>query len=1157
MDELFGLSMNVLMIVLLTIFLVAMAIIVAMALRNRIMVKLGLRNIPRRKAQTILIIIGVMLSTVIMSAAFGTGDTISHSIRHEAITALATIDEFIISRRADAEHSFGRAPDIPFQRFEQLKGQVASLDIIDGLAPVIGANIPALNTRTSLNEPRLRVVGVDPAHLEGFDTFTFVSGGEAQLADLLENEVYITDEAADELDAREGDELRVFVASGLLSLKVKGVINRNGLAGVDPTMLIRLSQAQSMFDMAGRINLIVVSNRGDEVAGAKLSEEVTRELRVLFADREMAVRLKELLNQEAVLEALNEREDDLDGQLKEDSARLREEVRGEELSDELISLLGDEDIEDLVLGVLQRDQLREVEREAVTLFEDLAEIRVADVKRDLLDAADLVGSFVTTFFVVFSLFSIAVGILLIFLIFVMLAAERMSEMGMARAVGAKRSHLVQMFVFEGTAYALVSAAVGVLLGLAVSVLMIAVLNWIFGHFDNAIKMTPYFEPRSAIIAYCLGMVITFATVAVSAYRVSRLNIVSAVRGLPEANTIQSEAPFLQRALLIGRALVRPLTFLWRTLVSLPRLRYVGILVNLGLGVLWVIIPIIWIVDVTVAIFRFVWPYLLRGWLTFLLGLFLAYLGVSVWEKDWAFSAGASLMVIGLGLMLRSALKRTSLRAEVRDRISFTFTGVVMLVFWVLPVSVMKKITGELESDFEMMFVSGIFMVAAAVWTVMYNTDLLLRALTFLTGRFGKLRPVLVTAVAYPMSAKYRTGLTLAMFALVVFTLMVMSILGEAFSGTIDDAETVTGGWDIEGEVSHETPIEDIRGSIAEHPDLRIEDYESIGSYTWLGIRARQVGAKDQDWHWTGLRAAEDDFLAASNYELKLIAEGFGTDREDVWRALRDDPNLAVVGGAVVATREGDELEDSEPWIEGLYYKDTKAWAPIDIEVREPRTGTTVQLKVVGVLDRVHEASGSVITSKDVLDDAIPFPIPITNYRFRVAGGVDPKQASKSLEAAFVEHGMEAEDLEGLLGDQAAVERGFWRLFTGFMALGLLVGVAALGVISTRAVVERRQQIGVLRAIGYRRRMVQLSFLLESSFVSLLGIAIGAVLGIVLAYQAVSDIREEEGIDTIRFTIPWIQIVGMIGVAYLFSLVTTFLPARQASRTYPAEALRYE
>ena len=186
-----------------------------------------------------------------------------------------------------------------------------------------------------------------------------------------------------------------------------------------------------------------------------------------------------------------------------------------------------------------------------------------------------------------------------------------------------------------------------------------------------------------------------------------------------------------------------------------------------------------------------------------------------------------------------------------------------------------------------------------------------------------------------------------------------------------------------------------------------------------------------------------------------------------------------------------------------------------------------------------------------------FSIPLTHYRFSTAEGVDKEQVAKSLESSFLEYGMETVMLEEELEKEAAGGRAFFRLFTGFMALGLIVGVAALGVVSTRAVVERRQHIGVLRAIGYRRGMIQLSFLLESSFVSLLGIAIGVILGITLSYQAVTDIRQEEGIDTIRFSIPWVQIGIIFGVTYLFSLLTTFLPARHASKIYPAEALRYE
>ena len=65
--------------------------------------------------------------------------------------------------------------------------------------------------------------------------------------------------------------------------------------------------------------------------------------------------------------------------------------------------------------------------------------------------------------------------------------------------------------------------------------------------------------------------------------------------------------------------------------------------------------------------------------------------------------------------------------------------------------------------------------------------------------------------------------------------------------------------------------------------------------------------------------------------------------------------------------------------------------------------------------------------------------------------------------------------------------------------------------------ERRQQIGVLRAIGYRRGMVQLSFLLESSFVVLLGVAIGVGLGTVISYLIVREIRED--VETIRFAVP--------------------------------------
>ena len=125
-----------------------------------------------------------------------------------------------------------------------------------------------------------------------------------------------------------------------------------------------------------------------------------------------------------------------------------------------------------------------------------------------------------------------------------------------------------------------------------------------------------------------------------------------------------------------------------------------------------------------------------------------------------------------------------------------------------------------------------------------------------------------------------------------------------------------------------------------------------------------------------------------------------------------------------------------------------------------------------------------------------------------------------------------------------------------MLLGLVVGIVALGVISARAVVERRHAIGVMRAIGFSKRMVLLTFLGESSFIAIMGILIGIILGIVTGINVMADIRDSADPD-IKTIIPWLKF-ALIGIgAYFMCLITTLIPALQASEVAPAEALRYE
>jgi putative ABC transport system permease protein len=106
------------------------------------------------------------------------------------------------------------------------------------------------------------------------------------------------------------------------------------------------------------------------------------------------------------------------------------------------------------------------------------------------------------------------------------------------------------------------------------------------------------------------------------------------------------------------------------------------------------------------------------------------------------------------------------------------------------------------------------------------------------------------------------------------------------------------------------------------------------------------------------------------------------------------------------------------------------------------------------------------------------------------------------------------------------------------------------------VVERRQQIGMLRAIGYQRGTVALTFLLESSFIALMGILSGVAGAAILSRNLLTS-GEISGNAEFDFFIPWVEVTAFVLLAYVCSLLLTWWPSRGAARVPIAEALRYE
>ena len=116
------------------------------------------------------------------------------------------------------------------------------------------------------------------------------------------------------------------------------------------------------------------------------------------------------------------------------------------------------------------------------------------------------------------------------------------------------------------------------------------------------------------------------------------------------------------------------------------------------------------------------------------------------------------------------------------------------------------------------------------------------------------------------------------------------------------------------------------------------------------------------------------------------------------------------------------------------------------------------------------------------------------------------------------------------------------------AISLLVGGVGIMNIMLANMAERRQEIGLRRALGAARRHIAAQFLLESTVTGLLGGIIGASLG-VLVIVSVSAVREWTPVLE-----GWLPFAA-VGLGALIGLIAGTYPALRAARTEPITALR--
>lgn len=962
-----------------------------LALRHRLAFRIGIRNFHRARGRTVLLILGLLVATTIVSGSLVVGDTINELEVHYTVLGVGYNDEVVGNQSPS-----GAWTPFPYSVYTAVAAAVAGDSSIAGMAPEIVSTVSIFDKTSGVPQTRLYLIGVNANQSSQLGDFVTDSG--ANLAGPTGGEVILDDLAASELNASAGDSVYLYGAGATPIPSVVQAVVQDNIRGAFPTggggnfgsTFVTLSTAQHLENMSGAINFLSVTNVGDQANRLALAPKVSATLNTTIATLPAA--------------------------------------RG---------------------------------------------LSVDQILVNALASATTAASSLSTLFLVLGLFSIVAGAMLIIGIFVLLAEERKGEMGVLRAIGLKGRELVYSYFFEGLAYSAGSALAGTFLGVGVGYGLAVAFSVLFpqpGLPSSAILDSFTVTFQTLLTAYVIGFLLTLVTVVVASWRASRLNIVRAIRDLPEPP---------------------------------PTVRTYSYLAYLG----------------AVA---FVLGALLYG---------TTYQGTS----DASYPIlGGTFAIVGLTLIASRF---------VRNRIAFSAAGAALLV-WAGYGQLHTVLLGSAHGGgIFIVFTEGIVMVGGALLLFAFNASTIANALLRMAGGRTQRAPVARIALSYPSRRSSRTTISLAIFALVIFVLVAIAATGATVDGSLNSTlQQQSGGYTFVSYSS--TPIPDLPELVANNSTVA-PYFSSVVPLEFGGIYVNVSGFSgnpysDSVYSAPTGGASSSNFYSTNQFPFTTTAGGMSAAQVNA--ELATAPNVAVVDQsyAPVTSNLGIGSGGAHP----------KVNVGGTILLRNPANGNSSTVTVIGIM--AQSLVGGVFVSPPT---AAVLGISQEKVFFlTLAPGASATRAAQVAKAAFFPYGLVVLNIKDLLATSIASTEGVIGLLQIFVGLGLAVGIAALGIVALRAVVERRREIGMIRANGFTRRMVLKAFFIEYSFVSLVGIAIGTALGLLIVWNVTQGSAAASAGVTV-FTVPWVNLAIILGLAYGLAMLAVAQPSLRAARLPPAEAVR--
>ncbi|WP_040426501.1 ABC transporter permease [Corynebacterium mastitidis] len=265
----------------------------------------------------------------------------------------------------------------------------------------------------------------------------------------------------------------------------------------------------------------------------------------------------------------------------------------------------------------------------------------------------------------------------------------------------------------------------------------------------------------------------------------------------------------------------------------------------------------------------------------------------------------------------------------------------------------------------------------------------------------------------------------------------------------------------------------------------------------------------------------------------------------IYGKLNESTGKTAVEGSLDLSGEGFAASETQAKTMGWSVGDT-------VEVSAETSNATTEATLVGIYpddgnfgsvlvakqtaEKLLSSSDMLLQSVDVISDGF-----VSHDDLR-------ENLEESMKDYLVVQVMDADDLAGEI--QKAMDQILNVLYA---LLALAVVIAILGIVNTLTlnVIERRQEIGMLRAVGVQRGQVRMMIVLEAVQVAVFGAVAGMLIGLGLGW-AFLTILEEQGLGGVQ--VPVLQMFLMVLGSAAVGVLAALWPARYAAATPPLEAI---